>query len=188
MTGVVTLASNIGAKQLGIFHELLPKAVRIAALVNPDNPGAANVWARDTADAARMLRLEFMILNAVNAAEIEAAFMRLLQVHSEALLVAPDPFIYSQVDQIVELEARHRVPVMWAGSYFPKVGGLMSYTSNSADLIRVVGVYAARILQGEKPSDLPVQQPTRFEFVINLELRSFSVLSCRRTCSPSPTR
>jgi putative tryptophan/tyrosine transport system substrate-binding protein len=93
MTGVVTLASNIGAKQLGILHELLPKAVRIAALVNPDNPGAANVWARDTADAARMLRLEFMILNAVNAAEIEAAFMRLLQVHSEALLVAPDPFI-----------------------------------------------------------------------------------------------
>jgi putative tryptophan/tyrosine transport system substrate-binding protein len=167
MTGIVTLVSNIGAKQLEILHELLPKAVRAAALVNPANPGA-NVWARDTADAARMLGLEFMILNAVNAAEIEAAFMRLLQVHSEALLVAPDPFFYSQVDQIVELEARHGVPVMYAGSAFSKAGGLTSYTSNSDDLFRIVGVYVARILQGEKASDLPVQQPTRFRFAINL--------------------
>jgi putative ABC transport system substrate-binding protein len=170
MTGIVTSSANLGAKQLEILHKLLPKAVSTAALVNPANPGVVNVWARGTADAARTLGLELTIQNAVSAPEIEAAFMRLLQVHSEALLVGPDPFFGSQIDQVVELEARHRVPVMYAGSgaAFPQAGGLMSYTSITDDLYHMVGVYVGRILQGEKPSELPVQQPTRFRLFINL--------------------
>jgi putative ABC transport system substrate-binding protein len=168
ITGIVTSQSNMASKQLGLLHELLHKGAKTAALVNPANPGAV-VWAKDAASAAGVLGIEFMIVNAVSAPEIEAAFVDLVQAYAGALLVVPDPFFRGRLDQIVALAARYRIPAIYPSTDYAAAGGLMSYTSNPDDLYRTVGIYVARILRGEKPADLPVQQPTNFEFVINLK-------------------
>jgi putative ABC transport system substrate-binding protein len=170
ITGVVTSASNMASKQLGLLLELLPRARRFALLTNPKNPGAVDVWARDAQTAAQTIGVEPIILNAGSEHEIEAAFALLAQSPADALLVAPDPFLASQTaTRIIPLAARHAVPTIYPNSNAARAGGLMSYTSNPDDLYRIVGIYAARILQGEKPADLPVQQPTKFEFIINLK-------------------
>jgi putative ABC transport system substrate-binding protein len=170
ITGVVTSASNMASKQIGLLHELMPKAVRFAVLTNPTNPGALDVWAKDAQTAAKFIRIESVVLNATNEQEVDAVFEQLAQSHADALLVAPDPFLNGiATGQIIALAARQGIPTMYPTTNSARAGGLMSYVSNYDDLIRIAGAYAARILQGEKPADLPVQQPTKFELVINLK-------------------
>jgi len=168
VTGIVTLASNMGSKQLGLLHELLPKATRFAILTNPSNPGA-DVWVTDVQRVANSVGIEPIVLTASSEQDIDAAFTHLLQSRADGLLVGPDPFLESQAGHMIALAARHSVPTLYRHGSIARAGGLMSYGTNVDDLIRVVGVYAARILQGEKPADLPVQGPTKFEFVINLK-------------------
>jgi putative ABC transport system substrate-binding protein len=169
VTGVVTSTSNMASKQLGLLREMSPKAARFAVLTNPTNPGAVDVWAKDAQEAARSVGVEAIVLSAGSAQEIDAAFANLLKARSDALLVAPDPFLAQQASQIIALAARHSVPTIYPAGRYPRAGGLMSYASNSDDLYRTVGNYTARILKGEKPADLPVQLPTKFEFVVNLK-------------------
>jgi putative tryptophan/tyrosine transport system substrate-binding protein len=170
ITGVVTSATNMSSRQLGILHELLHREeTKIAALVNPANPGAIDVWAKNADTAARLLGIELLILNVTRAPEIERAFDELVRARAGALLVAPDPFLFGQSEQIVVLAARYRIPALYQETLSARAGGLMSYTSIPDDLYRTVGFYVARILKGEKPADLPFQQPTRFQFVINLQ-------------------
>jgi putative tryptophan/tyrosine transport system substrate-binding protein len=169
VTGVVTSASNMASKHLGLLRELLPKAARFAVLTNPTNPGAVDVWAKDAQAAARSVGIGAVMLTATSAQEIDGAFASLLQARADALLVAPDPFLVRQAGQIIALAARHSVPALYPNSISARAGGLISYASNSDHLYRAVGDYAARILKGEKPADLPVQRPTKFELVINLK-------------------
>jgi putative tryptophan/tyrosine transport system substrate-binding protein len=170
ITGVVTSVANMASKQIGLLRELLPKGGKFAVLTHPTNPGL-DVWAKDAQAATRSVGIEAVLLLAASAQEIDEAFASLSQTGADALLVAPDPFFNVQAGQIAALAARHGVPTLYSssGSRFPRARGLISYASNTGDLYRTVGDYAACILKGEKPADLPVQRPTRFELVINLK-------------------
>jgi ABC-type uncharacterized transport system substrate-binding protein len=164
VTGVSTFASALGGKQLGVFRELLPAAASIFVLVNPTNPNS-EPYVRGAQEAARALGQQIHILNASTETEIETA----LQGRANALVVAPDAFFINRIDQVVALAVRHAVPTMYPFREFTAAGGLMSYGTSLPDLYRQVGVYVGKILQGAKPADLPVEQPTKFEFVINLK-------------------
>jgi putative ABC transport system substrate-binding protein len=167
-TGVHVLATLLEGKRLGLLHELLPTVASIAILVNPNTPGADD-QVREVEAAARAIAKQVSILRASNEAEIEAAFAELARVKAGGLLVAADPFLTLQRQRLVELAARGAIPAIYEFRDFPIAGGLMSYGTNLADAYRQVGAYAGRILNGEKPVDLPVVQPTRFELVINLK-------------------
>jgi putative tryptophan/tyrosine transport system substrate-binding protein len=167
VTGISVVTNALGAKNLELVHELVPQVAVIAMLVNPANQNAGP----DTIDAqaaARVLGLRLLVLNASDQSGIEASFATLVQQRAGALLVGSDLFFVSARDQLVALAARHRVPAIYDRREFTAVGGLMSYGPNIPDSMRQVGVYTGRILKGEKPADLPVQQPTRLELVINL--------------------
>jgi putative tryptophan/tyrosine transport system substrate-binding protein len=168
VTGVSVVTNALGAKNLELLHELVPHVVVIAMLVNPANQ---NAWpdAVDAQAAARKLGLRLLVLNATDQSSIEASFATLVQQQVGALLVSSDLFFVSATNQLVALAARHRVPAIYDRREFTAVGGLMSYGPNIPDSMRQVGVYTGRILKGEKPADLPVQQPTRLELVINLK-------------------
>jgi putative tryptophan/tyrosine transport system substrate-binding protein len=158
------------AKRLGLLHDLVPKAVRIAVLINPANAPSAETTLRDIPEAARTLGLQIqMILNASTSREIEAAFATLARDRADALLVAPDGFFTSRRVQFATLAAHHRVPVAQVTRESVEVGGLMSYGTDILDVFRQVGVYTAQILKGAKPADLPVVQSTKFEFVVNMQ-------------------
>ena len=168
-TGINFLASELTAKRLGLLHDLVPKAVRIAVLINPaDAPTAATIL-QDIPDAARPLGLQIQILNASTSREIEAAFATLERDRADALFVAPDGFFSSRRVQFATLAAHHRVPVAYFLREFVEAGGLMSYGPNILDVFRQVGVYTGQILKGANPADLPVVQSTKFEFVINAQ-------------------
>jgi putative tryptophan/tyrosine transport system substrate-binding protein len=164
VTGVSTFASALGSKQLGVFRELVPAATSIAILVNPTNPNS-EAYVRGAQEAARRLGQQIHILNASTESEIDKAF----QGPADALVVAPDAFLINRTDQLVALAARHALPTMYPFREFPAAGGLIGYGTSLPDLYRQVGVYAGKILQGAKPADLPVLQPTKFELVINLK-------------------
>jgi len=154
-------------KRLSLLHEAVPQAARIAVLVNPDNPEAEPA-VRNATEAARALGLDIQVFNARTIGEIDAAFAALVLWRAGAVLVAPDPFFSQRRAQIVTLAARHVLPT---SDYWPKgvkAGYLMSYGPDLPDLYRRAGLYVGRILKGEKPANLPVQQPTKFELVINL--------------------
>jgi ABC-type uncharacterized transport system substrate-binding protein len=168
VTGVSLFTSELEAKKLGLLRELVPKAHLIAMLVNPNNPSAESDT-RDVLMAASAVGQQIHILRANNERDIDAAFATLVQQRTDALLVAHDPFFFSRRDQIVALAARHAVPSIYEFREFAVAGGLMSYGSSLTNNYRLAGVYAGRILKGEKPADLPVQQPTKFELVINLK-------------------
>ena len=168
-TGINFLASELAAKRLGLLHDLVPKAVRIAALVNPTNASTAETMLRDIPEAARPLGLQIQILNASTSREIEAAFATLVRDRADALFVGPDGFFSSRRVQFATLAAHHRVPVAHALREFVEVGGLMSYGPDIQDVFRQVGVYTGQILKGAKPADLPVVQSAKFEFVINAQ-------------------
>jgi putative tryptophan/tyrosine transport system substrate-binding protein len=157
------------AKRLQFLHELVPGEVSMVLIVNPSNPVAAEAQKREAGLAARVLGVGLLILAASNASEIETAFAILVERGSGALLLGDDATFNAQRDQIVALTARHAVPAIYAFHEYTAAGGLISYGPNLPEAFRIVGVYAGRILKGEKPADLPVQQVTRIQLVINLK-------------------
>jgi putative ABC transport system substrate-binding protein len=168
-TGVNFFTQEVDAKRLGLLHELVPKAARVAVLVNPTNPAVAETTLRDLQEAARAIGLQIQILNATTIGEINAAFATLARERPDALFVAGDGFFDSRRVQFPDLAARERIPAAYAGRDTVAAGGLMSYGTDLADMFRQVGVYTGNILKGAKPADLPVLQSTKFEFVINLQ-------------------
>jgi putative ABC transport system substrate-binding protein len=170
LTGVAILAVELAAKRLELLHELVPAATLIAYLSNPTNPIFADAEARVVQAAAHVLGVRILMLNATTPNEIEAAFESLIQQHADALLVGDDVFFQvSQRDQLVALAARHRVPAIYDRRENAAAGGLISYGTDIADAVRQVGVYTGRILKGEKPAELPVQQSIKVELVINMK-------------------
>jgi len=168
-TGINFLNVEIGAKRLALLHELVPKAVRIAVLVNPANTTSAEATLREITETARTLGLQTQVLNASTSGEIEAAFSTLVSGRADALFVAPDGFFISRRVQFATLAARHGIPAAYATRDEAEAGGLMSYGVDTPYAWRQVGLYAGQILKGAKPADLPVVQSTKFEFVINLQ-------------------
>ena len=168
VTGVNNLLVELGSKQLGLIRELAPVTSKIAVLMNPNFPGSERQL-RDAEAAARMIGLQFIVLRATTEPEIDAAFASVAQLGGAALLVAADPFFIAQRDHIVALAARHAIPAIYPVREFAVAGGLMSYGTDLADSYRQAGIYAGRIVRGEKPADLPVQRSTKFEFVINFK-------------------
>jgi putative ABC transport system substrate-binding protein len=169
MTGVTLLNVAALRKRLGLLHELVPAAAAIALLVNPSNPLQTDAETRELQTAARALGLELHVLNASSDGEFDAAFATLLQLGAKALVVQSDPLFTTRRDRLVALAARHAIPAIYGRREIAEAGGLMSYANDFADSYRQAGIYCGRILKGEKPADLPVIQPTKFEFVINLK-------------------
>jgi len=167
ITGVSSFIFDLEPKRLGLMRELRPNAPTIAVLVNPNSPNA-EMQVNDIQVAARSVGQQVDILNASTIREIDAAFVRLGQMRVDALLVAADPIFFNRASQLVVLATRHAIPALYSRREFVAVGGLMSYGPTSGESYRTAGVYAGRILKGEKPGDLPVQLPTKFELVINL--------------------
>jgi putative ABC transport system substrate-binding protein len=168
-TGISFFTLEVAAKRLGLLHDIVPRAVRIAVLVNPANVPTAEATLRDMPEAARALGLQIQFLNASTIREIEAAFADLVRDGAEALFVAGDTFFVSRRVQFATLAARYGIPGAYPGREVVEVGGLMSYATDRADMFRQVGVYTGQILKGAKLADLPVLQSTKFEFVINLQ-------------------
>ena len=157
------------AKRLRLLHDVVPKSVRIAVLVNPGNATTTETTLREVREAAPTIGLQIQVLNASTIGEIDAAFGTLEREHADALFVAPDAFFISRPVQFTTLTARDRIPATYTNRDNVAAGGLMSYGTDLADAFRQVGVYTGRILKGAKPADLPVLQSTKFEFVINLQ-------------------
>ena len=169
-TGISFFNSELAAKRLRLLHDLVPKAVRIAVLVNPANIPSTESTLRDIPEAAHAMGLQIqMILNAATIGEIDTAFDSVARERADALFVAPDIFFVSRAVQFATLTARARIPATFANPDHVAAGGLMSYGTDVADTFRQVGVYTGSILKGAKAADLPVLQPTKFEFVINLQ-------------------
>jgi putative ABC transport system substrate-binding protein len=160
---------ELTAKRLGLLHDLVPKAVRIAVLVNPANTPVAETTLRDIREAARALGLQIHIVNASTSREIEAAFAALVREQADALFVASDIYFFSRRVQLATLAAHYRIPAAYNNREVVEVGGLMSYGTNRADMYRQVGMYSGQILKGAKPAELPVLQVSKFEFVINAQ-------------------
>ena len=169
MTGVTLLNVAALPKRLGLLHELVPAAAAIALLVNPSNPLQTDAETRELQAAARALGLELHVLNASSDGEFEAVFRTLLERGAKALVVQSDPLFTTHRDRLVALAARYAVPAIYGRREIAEAGGLMSYANDFADSYHQAGIYCGRILKGEKPADLPVVQPTKFEFVINLK-------------------
>jgi putative ABC transport system substrate-binding protein len=160
-------STQLTAKGLGLLHDLVPNAAVVALLVNPSSPESAEQPA-DALAATRALKQSLLVLNATTADEIDAAFATLVRERAGALVIAGDPFLTSRRAQIVALATRHAVPTIGFNREWPAAGAVMSYGNNIADAYRKAGVYTGRILRGERPADLPVDQATKFELVINI--------------------
>jgi len=156
-------------KRLSLLHEAVPQAARIAVLVNPANPSAAVPTVRDATETARALGRDIKVLNAGTVGEIDTAFAALVAWRAGAVFVGPGPFFSSRSAQIATLAARHVLPTSVHHRRLVEAGGLMTYGPDLPDLYRRAGGYVGRILKGEKPADMPVQQPTKFELVVNLK-------------------
>jgi len=159
---------EVVAKRLELLHQLVPTAVRVAVLLNPDSGATAEAALREVQEAARVIGLQIRVVNATTIDEIDAAFATLARERADALFVAPSGFFTSRRVQIANLAARERIPTAYTFRDFAAVGGLMSYGTDIAETYRQVGVYAGNILNGAKPGELPVVQSTKFQFVINL--------------------
>jgi putative ABC transport system substrate-binding protein len=168
VTGVTTLSNEVGPKRLELLHELVPKATSIALLVNPGSP-AAETQLRDLQSAAHTLGLQIDVLHASTDPELDAVFAALDRLRPGALLIGNDAFFTGRSEQIAAMSLRHALPAIYQFREFTAAGGLMSYGASFADSYRPAGLYIGRILKGEKPADLPVQQATRIELVINLK-------------------
>src|SRR6516164_9433183 len=167
-TGVYIFQQVLEGKRLGILHGLVPTAALIAVLLNPTNANF-QTQLRGVQDAARDLGQQVSILSASNERDLDVAFAAENQSHAGALLVGSDPFFNNERDQVVALATRYSIPAIYEGREFAMAGGLASYGTSLSDAYRQAGIYAGRILRGEKPADLPIVQPTKFEFVINLK-------------------
>src|SRR5262245_24627739 len=169
LTGVTYFGGEVLPKRLELMRELVPTAEVIAVLLNPNNPNL-QTRLRDVQEAARKVGQQILIVNAGSESDIDMAFTTIVQQRAAALLVTDDPlFLGSRREQIVALAARHAIPTSYSLSDLVRAGGLMSYGGNTRDQIREAGRYIGRILKGEKPADLPVLQPTKVEFTINLK-------------------
>jgi putative tryptophan/tyrosine transport system substrate-binding protein len=170
VTGINILTNTLEAKRLGLLHELVPKAATVGVLLNPNwAPSASANQLRDMQDAARVVGLQIDVFRASNDQEIDAAFEAVTQKSIAALAVTGNPFYDTRREKLVALAARYAVPAVYQFREFAVAGALMSYGIDLPDAYRQVGVYVGRILNGAKPADLPVLQPTKFEFVINLK-------------------
>jgi putative ABC transport system substrate-binding protein len=169
LTGVSMLLDELTAKRLVLLTELVPRAQVIALLMNPSNRTSAERVIREVEEAARTRGSQLHVLKAGSEGEIDTAFASLVELQTGALVVAADPFLSSRREQIVALASRHAVPSIYAWREFAAAGGLISYGASLTSAFRLVGHYAGKVLKGTKPADLPVQQPTTFELVINLK-------------------
>jgi ABC-type uncharacterized transport system substrate-binding protein len=169
ITGVTSLNVEVTPKRLRLLHELVPKAARVAVLVNPANTTATESALRDLHEAAPIIGLQIQVLKATTIAEIDAAFAILARERPDALFVGPDGFFTSRRVQFAILAARERIPAAYTQRGYVAAGGLMSYGSDQVEMIRQAGAYTGSILKGAKPADLPVLQSTKFEFVINVQ-------------------
>jgi putative ABC transport system substrate-binding protein len=167
-TGVASFTRVLGAKQIGLLRELVPTAAAVAYLINPNEPTAASQIS-DAEEAARATGQQFIVLRASTDGEIDAAFTALVRQRAGALLVGTGPFFLTRANKLVGLAARHAVPAMYYRREFSEIGGLASYGASTAEMYRQMGIYTGRILKGDRPADLPVLQPIKFEFVINLK-------------------
>jgi putative tryptophan/tyrosine transport system substrate-binding protein len=168
-TGINFFSQELVSKRLGLLHELVPKAVRVAVLVNPANPSSAETALRETQEVARILGLQILVLKASTSNEIDTAFATLVRERADALFVGSDSFLGSRRVQFATLAARDKIPAVYFAREQVEVGGLMSYGTDDTEWYRQVGVYTGSILKGAKPADLPVVQSTKFELVINLK-------------------
>jgi putative tryptophan/tyrosine transport system substrate-binding protein len=168
VTGVSWFAAELGPKRLGLLQELVPNASIVAFLSNPNNPESARQPA-ELQEAARAIGLQLVVLAATSPGEIDAAFTAMVQNRVGALVVGSDPFFFSRREQIVALAAEHAIPTIYAGRETAGADGLMSYGNSLTDAYRRAGIHIGRILKGAKPSDLPVDQATKFELIINLK-------------------
>jgi putative ABC transport system substrate-binding protein len=167
-TGITIFGPAAVTKRLQLLHEMVPQAAVIAFLMNPNNPNS-NIEMRAAQTAASSLGKQFVVFSASSESELDAAFASMVQQRIGALLGASDPFLFSRRDRLALLAARHGVPAIYYLPEFARAGGLMAYGNSLMDMYRLMGVYVGRILKGDKPTDLPVVQSTKFEFVINLQ-------------------
>jgi putative tryptophan/tyrosine transport system substrate-binding protein len=168
-TGISNFGAQLGAKRLGLLHELLPGAARFGVLVNPDNPVFTESFVTELLPAASAIGREIEVITASTNRGIDAAFPTFVKKRADALLISPDPLFTTRRVQLIMLSVRHALPALYHRREFTEAGGLMSYGSDLSEQHRQAGVYVGRILKGEKPAEMPVQLPTRFEFVINLQ-------------------
>jgi ABC-type uncharacterized transport system substrate-binding protein len=168
ITGVTFLTNTLGAKRLELLRELIPRVTVVGLLINPGNP-TSEFQVRDVQAAARAFDIEPLVLHAGSERNIDAAFASFVQQRANALIVGADSLFLSRRDQLAGLAARHAVPAIYPLREFADIGGLMSYAPSQTDAYRLAGGYSARVLKGEKPADLPIQQAVKFEFVINLK-------------------
>jgi putative ABC transport system substrate-binding protein len=168
-TGINVFTNEVVAKRVGLVHELLPKAVRVAVLLNPANGPSAESTLRAVQETAPFFGLQIQVLNATTISEIDAAFATLARERPDALFVAPDAFFLSRRVQFATLATRDRIPATYSQPEYVAAGGLMSYGTENAEMFHQVGLYTGSILKGAKPADLPVVQSTKFKFVINLQ-------------------
>ncbi len=169
VTGINFFVHELISKRLGLLRELVPKAVRIAVLVNPANAAAAEATFKEAREVAPTLGMQILPFNASTISEIDTAFAAMAQERADAMLMGGDGFLFSRRGQVATLAARDRLPTITAGNEFARAGGLMAYGTSIPDMFRQVGIYAGSIVKGTKPADLPVLQSTRFELVINLQ-------------------
>ena len=168
-TGISDIGVELGAKRLALLHELVPGAARFAVLVNPDNPLITEPFVTELQAAASAIGRHIEVVSASTSSDIDTAFATLVKKRVDAFLTSPDAMFVTRRVQLTTLATRHVLPALYHRREFADAGGLMSYGSSLADQFRQTGVYAGRILKGEKPSEMPVQLPAKFEFVINLQ-------------------
>ena len=168
LTGTTTLTLEVGSKWLQLLHEMVTKATTFALLVNPSSPELAEAQSRDLRAAAANLGVQFHVVQASTDSELEFVFANVAERRADALVVSSDSFFFTRCELLAALAARHAIPTIFGFREFPAAGGLMSYGASVTDQHRTVGVYTGRILKGEKPADLPVQQATKVELTINL--------------------
>ena len=181
ITGVTSLNAEVQPKRLELLHELVPTATVVVLLVNPTNPNLAEFTTKNLHEAARSLGLELHILHASADRDFDAVFATLLQLRAGALVIGADPLFTSRLEQLAALTVRHAVPAVYQFREFTAAGGLMSYGGSLTDTFRAAGVYTGRVLRGDKPADLPVQQTTKVELFLNLRTAKMLGLEVPRT-------
>jgi putative ABC transport system substrate-binding protein len=169
LTGVTNLNVEVGPKRLELLRELLPSATLIAVLVNPTNPTIGEPFVRDLEAAAHTLRFKLLVLHASTERDLDTVFATLLQQRADALVISPDQFLTTRIEQLAQLTLRHGIPAISQLRQFATAGGLTSYGSSETEYYRPVGVYTGRILNGEKPGDLPVLRSSKVELIINMK-------------------
>jgi putative ABC transport system substrate-binding protein len=169
VTGVTQLNVEVAPKRLEFLHALLPRVSVMALLVNPDDGALADVQSREVSAAARALGLTLHVLNARTERDFDAAFARLIQLRAGGLVISGVPLLTTHSEQLAALAVHHAIPTVYSWREFAAAGGLMSYGSDVTDSYRLAGIYTGRILRGDKPTDLPIQQATKIELIINLK-------------------